>query len=360
MPLSGSNTGALRPYTALQLIEGAARRAGIKPTALTTEVVENALDEVNLVFTQLLNRGIQLWKRQKMILPCYLNQQAISLPPGVSLVVNLTRRSLQRHTGTPFTDGGGDAALAFDNDIYTACTQTSFDQTLGKSIGCIFDQTTQITTVGVLFHAAAVLNNLSFEYSLDGATNWTALGSVSGTVTAGQWVWVDLDGAPAALGWRVRCQSAMLFSAAEIFFGNQPQEIPLDPWNLDEYNSMPSKTTPGRVVNWYQQRNLDAVTLYVWPVPNNMAIYDQLVVWTLQYLDEVNSPTQALDVPRRWQDAITAQLARRLCRALPDISDLSRYPMLRAEEQEALELAEGEERDPSPTNYDLGLGAYTA
>ena len=59
MPLSGSNTGALRPYTALQLIEGATSRAGIKPTSLTTEIVEKSLDELNLVFTQLLNRGIQ-------------------------------------------------------------------------------------------------------------------------------------------------------------------------------------------------------------------------------------------------------------------------------------------------------------
>lgn len=360
MPLSGSNTGALRPYTALQLIEGAARRAGIKPTSLTTEIVENALDEVNLVFTQLLNRGIQLWKRQKMILPCYLNQQEVSLPAGVNRVATLTRRSLQRQIGAPFTDGGGDADLAFDNDLDTACIQNTVDPVNGLSIGCIFTQGTQITTAGVLFDAAAVITNLSFEYSIDGLTNWTALTSVSGTVAKGQWVWVDLDGAPSALGWRVRCQSAMYFCATEIFFGNQPQEIPLDPWNLDEYTAMPNKTSPGRVINWYQQRDLDNVKLYVWPVPNTQAVYDQLVTWVLEYLDEVTAPTQALDVPRRWQDAITAMLARRLCRALPDISDLSRYPMLRAEEQEAVELAEGEERDPSRTNYDFGIDAYTA
>lgn len=359
MPLSGSNTGALRPYTALQLIEEATSRAGIKPTSLTTEIVEKSLDQLNLVFTQMLNRGIQLWKRQKMILPCYLNQQQISLPAGVNVIGNLTRRSMQRQIGTPFTDGGGDAALAFDNDLATACTQTSVDVTNGLSIGCIFDQTTQITTAGVLFDAAAVITNLSFEYSLDGVTNWTALTSVQGTVARGQWVWVDLDAAPAALGWRVRCQSSMFFSATEIYFGNQPQEIPLDPWNLDEYTSMPNKTTPGRVVNYYQQRNLDNVVLYVWPVPNNQAVYDQLIVWAQEYLDEVSAPTQALDVPRRWYDAITAQLARRLCRSLPE-ADVGRYNMLRAEEQEALELAEGEERDPSNSNIDMGLGAYTA
>ena len=151
MPLSGSNTGALRPYTALQLIEGATSRAGIKPTSLTTEIVEKSLDELNLVFTQLLNRGIQLWKRQKMILPCYLNQQQIELPAGVNLIGNLTRRSMQRQIGTPFTNGGGNASLAFDNDLDTSCTQTSVDPTNGLSIGCTFAQTTQVTSAGVLF-----------------------------------------------------------------------------------------------------------------------------------------------------------------------------------------------------------------
>lgn len=359
MPLSGSNTGALRPYTALQLIEEATSRAGIKPTQLTTEIVEKSLDQLNLVFTQMINRGIQLWKRQRMILPCYLNQEMLTLPAGVNLVDKLTRRSLQRQIGTPFTNGGGNPALAFDNNLDTSCTQTSVDPALGLSIGCTFTTGTQITTAGVLFGLAAVIDNLSFEYSIDGLTNWTALTSVQGTVAKGQWVWVDLDGAPNALGWRVRCQSSMFFSATEIYFGNQPQEIPLDAWNLDEYNSMPNKTTPGRVVNWYQQRNLDAVTLYVWPVPNNMAIYDQLVVWVREYLDEVSAPTQAMDVPRRWYDAVTAQLARRLCRSLPE-ADMNRYAMLRAEEQEALELAEAEERDPSNVNFDMGLGAYTA
>jgi hypothetical protein len=77
MSLSGDITGDLRPYTALQMIEEATSRAGIKPTALTSEVVEKSLDQMNLLFTQLLNRGLQLWKRQRMILPCYVNEAKV-------------------------------------------------------------------------------------------------------------------------------------------------------------------------------------------------------------------------------------------------------------------------------------------
>lgn len=353
MSLSGSNTGALRPYTARELVEEATSRAGIKPTALTTEIIEKSLDQLNLVFTQLVNRGIQLWKRQKMILPCYQNEARVPLPPGVNLVDKLTRRSLNRVTGgVPFSTEGGDPALAFDDDLATTCQQTAPN----GAVGMTFDQPVQVTTVGVYF-ATAMETSVFFEYTLDG-TNWRAIEAMSGVVSAGQWVWADLDGAPQALGWRVRVVSLVFFNPGEIFFGNTPSEIPLDPWNLDEYNSMPNKTSPGRVVNYYQQRDLSAPYLMVWPVPDAAAKYDQLVVWVREYLDDVSSMTQSLDVPRRWYDAVTAMLAERLCRSLPE-ADYTRLNDLKGDRMEALELAEGEERDPARTNFDMGLNAYT-
>jgi hypothetical protein len=272
----------------------------------------------------------------------------------VNIVSKLTRRTLSRQVGTPFTTGGGNSALAFDNDLTTSCVQVSVNGTLG----CIFSSPQQITSVGVLFADAETLSYF-VEYSLDGVTNWTALDAMTGSIAAGQWVWGDLNGSPAALGWRIRAVGTAPMSITELYFGTTPTEIPLDPWNLDEYNAMPNKTTPGPVLNWYQQRDLDSTYLLVWPVPATANAYDQLVVWVQEYLDTVSAPTQSLDVPRRWYDAITAMLARRLCRSLPE-ADLKRYDMLRAEEQEAVELAEGEERDPSNTNYDMGMGAYTA
>jgi len=354
MSLSGSNSGALRPYTAREMIEEATSRAGIIPTRLTSEVVEKSLDQLNLTFTSLVNRGIQLWKRQKMILPCYQAEANVPLPMGVNLVDKLTRRGLSRVSGgAPFSTNGGTALFAFDDDFATACTQT----TPNGSIGMVLPQAQQVTSVGVLFGVAMEVT-LFAEWSNDGVT-WVALNAVTGVVSKGQWVWFDLDGAPQALQWRVRSVSAISWIADEVFLGYNPSEIPLDPWNLDEYNSMPNKTSPGPVLNYYQQRDVDAPYLIVWPVPNAAAKYDQLVVWVREYLDEVSEPTQALDMPRRWYDAVTAQLARRLCRSLAE-ADFKRYEMLRGEEQEAIELAEGEERDPAPTNYDMGISAYTS
>lgn len=367
MAISGSNTGQLRPYTARELIEEATSRCGIKSVQLTSEIVEKSLDQLNLMFPALLNRGIQLWRRQRVIMPCYIAQGRIDLPMGVSVAQKVTRRELSRaNGGTPFAyayDGiniDGDASAAFDDDFDTSCSQA----TASGMIGMMFDQPIQITTVGVKFNTSINLT-LYAEYTLDGS-EWLTAGAVQGATQYGQWVWFDLDGSRAAIGWRIRSvvplditQAPVTLDVQEVFFGHNPSEIVIEPWNLDEYNGMPNKTSPGRVVNYYQQRDLDITGLLVWPVPDASAKYDQLVCWVQEYLDTVSSPTQSLDVPRRWYEAITAQLARRLCRSLPE-ADLSRYQMLQQEEIQEMSLAEGEERDNSPTNYDMGLQQYTA
>lgn len=357
MSLSGSNTGALRPYTAQNLLEEACSRAGIPPEAITSEIVEKTLDQINLLFTSLLNRGIQLWKRQELILPCYQTENQIPLPPGYNTVVTLNRRTLFRQTtGTAFSDAGGTADNAFDDDFDTICTQTSAD----GSIGMEFDDDTVVTTVGILSGTSGEFG-LFFEYSDDGVT-YTAADAADVTFgDSGEWAWYDLDSGPpaGATFWRVRSVGDVPFAAAEIFFGNTPSEINLGMWNLDDFSNMPNKAQGGQVTNWYQQRNIDGPTLYVWPTPDSTAKYDTLVLWATQYLDQVTTITQGLDVPLRWYDAISAMLARRLCRSLKE-ADFKRYPMLQAEEAEAVSLAQAEERDPSPTNYDLGVSAYTA
>jgi hypothetical protein len=120
---------------------------------------------------------------------------------------------------------------------------------------------------------------------------------------------------------------------------------------------MVAKNTPGVPFNWYQQRDLDAPVLYVWPMPNDQCKYYQLVVWRRRYLDQVTGMTQSLDLSRRWYEAMTASLARRLCRSVPE-ADMGRYSMLSTEESAAIMLAVGEERDPAPMRYNPGLDVY--
>lgn len=354
MSLSGNNTGALVSYTARQMMESALRRCGVPPSKWTSETVSVVQDIINLMMTEMLNLGIQLWARDKMILPLYPNHYEVPTPLGTSVVISANQRTVNRiPIVSAFSDNLGDADAAFDDDFLTACTQTSS----GGSIGATFATPTQVTTVGILFNAAGTFG-LFYEYTLDGTT-WTALDAATVTIDTGQpqWYWYDLEGAPPAIGWRVRSVSSEVMSVAELFFGNNPTEIPMGAWSLDDWNAMPIKTSRGMPWNWYQQRDVDTPRLFVWPMPDEQCKYLQLVCWRRRQLNDVSDMTQELDVPRRWQEVMTASLARRLCLELPD-ADMTRLQMLAQFETAAMTLATGEERDPAPMRYNPGLEVY--
>lgn len=357
MSLSGSNTGALLPYVARNLLEAAASRAGISPEKLSAEIIYKALDELNLLTAEMTNRGIQLWKRHQIILPVYQNFNEIPTPPGTNLVTpTLTRRTLQRvNGGTAFSDAGGTASLAFDDDFNTSCVQTAPD----GAIGMQFTTGQFVTQCGVLSAVAGTFA-LFFEWSNDGA-NYTALDAATVTYSnSGEWFWIDLQGSPngGATYWRVRSVGTVPFGATEIFFGNSPAEVNLTPWNIDDYSNMPNKFQPGQIVNYYQQRDISEPTLFVWPMPDYSERYTTLTVWVTNYLDQVSDINQGLDFPPRWYEAVTAMLSVRLCRLLPE-ADYNRLEDLKQLEIEKVMLAQAEERDVSPTNYDLGLQYYT-
>lgn len=356
MSLSGSNTGALRPFTARHIVELALRRAGIAPAKFNSEILEVAYDEFNVMLDEMLNLGIQLWGRDRIILPLYQNQNTVPCPLGTSVVLTTNQRSLSRvDTSGWFSTNGGTPQYAFDDNFNTACTQTSAN----GSIGAYFSATS-ITTVGVLFNTSGTFD-LFYEYTVDSGATWTTIDSDATSVQTSTltWSWLDIEGVPNTCnGFRIRSVSDVPLSVAELYFGNNPTEIPMGVWNLDDWVAMVVKETPGAPWNWYQQRNLDTPVLYVWPMPDDTAKYMQLICWRRRYLDQLTAMTQTLDVSRRWNEAMTASMARRLCRSLPEVADMSRFGMLQQEEGEALRLAMGEERDPAPMRYNPGLEVY--
>src|SRR5688572_18453516 len=114
MSLSGSNTGALRPYTARHALELALRRAGITPNRFTSEILEVAYDEFNNMLNEMLNLGMQLWGRDQILLPIYQSRNSVTCPLGTSVVLTVNQRSLTRPTVTDeFTTNGGTASYAF-------------------------------------------------------------------------------------------------------------------------------------------------------------------------------------------------------------------------------------------------------
>lgn len=354
MSTSGSNTGARRAYTARHMMEESLRRAGIPPSKFTSEIGEIVLDQFNLMLNEMLNLGMQLWGRDRVILPLYQNVNQVPTPLGTSVVITVNQRYLTRPPViAPFSDQGGTPAFAFDDNFATACVQTAPN----GSIGALFPNLTQITTVGILFDAPGQFG-IFYEYTLDG-TNWIAADAADYTATGGDWLWRDIEGTPVALGWRIRSVGTDNLAVDELYFGNCPTEIPMGVWNLDDWNAMVVKDSPGVPWNWYQQRDLDIPVLFVWPRPNDQAKYYQLIVWRRRYLQDVTSFNQTLDVSRRWLEGMTASLARRCCLSIPE-ADMTRYPTLLQAEGTSMSLAIGEERDPAPIRYNPGISVYRA
>jgi len=350
---SGNNTGALRPYTAIQMTEAALRQAGVKQAMFTSETLDIAMDVFNRMLDDMLNLGLQLWGRDRVVLPPYFNRQQGPLPLGTPVGIDLQQRTLLRPQPLLVqTDQGGDASLAFDGNLSTVCQQTAID----GSITAIYQGGTVVTQLGVMFVQAGP-QAFFVEYSMDGIT-WQAIDMVSVTIDApNTWFWKEIDGAPPALGWRLRNVSTQPLVVAEVYFGNNPQDIPIPPFTYDDWDALPNKNTPGQPIQWFQDRQLAAPILFVWPVPDATALFMTLVTRRRRFLNQITDWQQSLDITSRWYEGITASLARRLCKEVEG-AELGRMPMLLAEEASAMQLATGEERDPAPSRYNPGLEVY--
>jgi hypothetical protein len=106
----------------------------------------------------------------------------------------------------------------------------------------------------------------------------------------------------------------------------------------DEYLNLPSKTTTGRVSQFFVDRQITP-ELKVWPVPDNST--DQVVLERLVRLDDADTYTNTLEIPFRFYPCLAAGLAYYI--ALKKAPD--RIQLLKALYEEEFERAMSEDRD---------------
>jgi len=353
MSISGFAGLSPRSYTARQMLELALKRAGVTPAQFTSEIVESAYDTFNLMLTNMLNLGIQLWGRDEVIVPLYSNRNQYPMPLGTSVVIDVRQRTVQRtEPASVASDAGGTPAYAFDNDFATIFEQTAAD----GSLTATYTSAVSISNIGIFFPYATV-NTFFLEYDILANGNWQVLNTIEVDCQADTWVWQDEQGAPAALKWRLRVIGEAPMAITELVLGNLPNEIPMGVWNMNDWDAMPAKNTPGAPWNWYQDRQNDTPVLFVWPMPNDQCRYMTLVCRRRRYLQQLTDMSQTLDISQRWNEALTWELAKRLCTEVPE-ADIKRYGICKDEALQSLALAVGEERDPAPMVYNPGLDVY--
>jgi hypothetical protein len=152
-----SGTISQTVFDTRRVIDNAFRRAKMLPETVSGEQIDIARDQLYLLTSNLANRGVPLWCVEKIIVPLYEGVGDVTLPAGTVDILNVNLRVLQEVTGA------------------NTVTPTTYSTSFGTD--------TPVTTVGVLWAAAAV--PIIFERSTDGAT-WITVQSETPSAAAGE------------------------------------------------------------------------------------------------------------------------------------------------------------------------------
>jgi hypothetical protein len=326
MAYSGNISGTA--FNALKVVDHAFRRCRLPAQVITAEMQSYALDSLYLMLSELANIKTPSWCIEKLILPMYENQPLVTLPPGTVEVLNLNYRTLQLLSGA------------------TVSTPTSYTVN--------FTSATVVNTVGVEWSGASV--NLTFQVSNDGVT-WVTVGTQTTPAVAGDITWTDINVGLPYQYFRITSASTINYTA--ITLGNLPQEIPLGQLNRDSYVNQTNKVFPGRPSNYYFLRDLPEPVIYLWPAPFSAAEQAQLVLWRHRQIMDTENLQQEVEVPQRWLEAITNNLAARMAAETPSV-DASLIPVLEQRAAVSMQRAWDGDNDGSPIQINPGIRAYTA
>lgn len=90
------------------------------------------------------------------------------------------------------------------------------------------------------------------------------------------------------------------------------RDRPMVRWNRNQYLLIPYKTSQGLPIQYMITRGISSTTLTLWPVPDTSAALGTLIVDYERVFNDVSSPSDALDVPQEWTDAMADVLAMRM------------------------------------------------
>jgi hypothetical protein len=362
--MATSGTVAQTTILVKDVIERAARRCGRLPGSLNSEELFTARTNLFLILSALVNRGVPLWTVEKIVLGLNLLQNLLVFPAGtIDLRTVLYRYNVLPSGGIAYSSAGGNASFAFDQNLSTACTQTAPNGNISYN----FNQGVTIPTVGFLPNANGTLSPV-YEWSNDNV-NWTEIAQASygggatgtfgsGTYEAGMWYWQDIPQPVSAQYWRLRETGGGTLNITEIVFGQPANEITVARSNADDYQNLPNKNIVSgnqRPLQYWFDRQL---TPQAWLWPPSGYTFNTMICWGYRQIQDVGTFTNQLEIPDRWQDAISWALAEACSFEFQGVQP-QRIPLIAQKSAIAQQLAWTEERDNSPLTISPNLSAYT-
>lgn len=135
--------------------------------------------------------------------------------------------------------------------------------------------------------------------------------------------------------------------------GTSQTDLAISRISVSTYASIPAKTNTGRPIQCYINRQSPTPTITLWPIPDSSTPYT-LVYWRLRRLQDAGNGGNTQDVPFRFVPALIAGLAYHLAMKVP--GGLERVAMLKAQYDESLSAAEGEDREKAPLRLTPRVG----
>jgi len=357
--MTTSGTVGTTIVTVQEFIDEGARKCGKLAEELTNEQTRSAKQNLTFLLSALINKGIQYWAIDKIVIGLKPDQYQYELPLGSNDALNVLYRTMNRPSGTYATSAGGTAAFAFDSDTSTFCQQTSTNGNISVQYGSGNPQ--YIGSIGLLPYVSGggdAVWTLILEYSNDLGVTWNTLedlGTV--TVTDDQWLWTDIDPGQNVTGYRVRASGGTTLALREFYLGNNSREIQMARLNRDDYTNLPNKNfTANQPYQYWFDRTIPKPTLYLWPTPSDAFI--QMTVWYSRLVQDVGKLSNTLEIPDRWCLAIQYMLAQHMSLSLPGVA-VDRAKYLKELADQYFNEAEQEERDKSPIYWAPNIAVYT-
>lgn len=144
--------------------------------------------------------------------------------------------------------------------------------------------------------------------------------------------------------------------------GQNQIDININRISESTYSTIPNKNTTGRPIQVWINRQSGATypstgvkypQINVWPSPDQGSIttpYYYFVYWRLRRVQDAGTAVTTQDIPFRMLNALVAGLAYYLSIKLPDV-DPNRIPMLKADYEQQLDLADSEDREKANVRF---------
>jgi hypothetical protein len=237
---------------------------------------------------------------------------------------------------------------------YTSST-TSFNPELNEIFEEAFERCGVELRTGYQFRTARrSLNFLITEWANRGINLWTIeQGQIP--LVQGQYIYDLPDDTVDLLEHVIRTNPGSIGSQTDINISRI---------SVSTYSTIPNKITQGRPIQvWVNRRsgqttNLIGATpkvpqINVWPSPDQGSVaapFYYFVYWRLRRMFDAGTGTNVEDIPFRFQNALVAGLAYMLSSKLTEV-DPNRIMMLKAQYDEAWDLASSEDREKAPDRF---------